>query len=153
MARVLDEVYIGSYMTASDEKWLSHHGIKTIVNLSCAKVAGASPDRKVINVVVEDTELAGPRARKNVAGLLKAAKFIKEHEPDGPILVNCMAGINRSATAIGIYFLKQGRDLEDILDGLVAANKKRGVDLLTNPSFRLLLMAVRDKHSALRLPD
>ena len=62
-------------------------------------------------------------------------------ERKSPILVHCAAGINRSATLIALYLISTGWTPEQAIAALEQANKRRGVPLLTNQSFRRLIRA------------
>lgn len=140
---VIAGVYIGS-LASTTEDHLSRASIDAIINLSgiCYKNA-----RSVLNIVMDDvpvtTDSLHGYALKFAIGVAAIETAVRAGKR---VLVHCAAGINRSATLIAFYLIENGHSYDRAVELLAAANKKRNVDLLTNPSFRSLLKT----HSIMR---
>jgi protein-tyrosine phosphatase len=62
-----------------------------------------------------------------------------------PVLVNCFAGINRSASLVAAYLMAEcGMSFQRARDYLVKANEKRSVAVLTNRDFVKALTHYRE---------
>ena len=133
---VVDGIYIGSLNSTRGEL-LDRAGIDAIINLSgqCYE-----SNRAVINIIMEDINVTldtvDAYMKKFTIGVAAIEVALKEKKK---VLVHCAAGINRSATLIAFYMIENGYSYESTFASLSAANKKRGVELLTNQSFRSIL--------------
>ena len=83
--------------------------------------------------------------------LASASAFISEcHAEERPVLVHCMAGVNRSATlAVAHLLLVKKRNLFELFAECSAARPS----ILQNPSFQLQLCVLAHTHGLLREPD
>jgi hypothetical protein len=87
--------------------------------------------------------------------VIQGAKILKneiEQKPKKPILINCHAGMNRSAAVICAYLIlvakmPYGKCIKLLQD----ANKTRGLDVLTNPSFRKALKELEGKRDIITI--
>ena len=82
--------------------------------------------------------------------IIKGVKILKEELKQRPvkkpILVHCHAGMNRSAAVLcGYLILVGGMSYDRSYRLLQKANKTRGLDVLTNPSFRKGLKELEEK--------
>lgn len=132
--KVVDGIFIGSINTVSSQ---GMRYIDAIINLSGTFY---KTEKALINIMMDDAvvnldnlDLYMKKFSIGVAAIETARKEGKN------ILIHCAAGINRSATLIAFYLIERGMALDDIIDALAVANKKRGVELLTNPTFRSIL--------------
>jgi len=78
--------------------------------------------------------------------IVRRAHFDKEKgyitKASRPIITkNCHAGINRSGSLIASYLLTKPKPYgyDKVIDKLVRANKRRNLDVLTNPDFKRAL--------------
>lgn len=129
-------VYIGSYLSAQDDAALTDMGIVGIINMSCR-------DYKTklvrLDLNMDDTDITAKIAPYMMAQFSKGIRVLAARK--SPILVHCAAGINRSAVLIALYLVSTGWTPDQAIAALEAANKRRGVALLTNQSFRRLIYA------------
>jgi protein-tyrosine phosphatase len=133
---VVPGIYIGSLLSIKNDH-LEAEKISAIINLSGQPYKSS---RAVFNIIMSDTDIEPHQmnlyVQKFALGVAAIETAIGEKMK---VLVHCAAGINRSATLIGMYLIEQGMSYNEAFDALASANKKRNVDLLTNKSFSLLL--------------
>lgn len=144
-------VWIGSLDTIHDPKALQAAGIKGIVNIS-----GWEPREKVKNMYKKlginyyTTTTRGPDGRlcylgdEPIGGGLSLENFYKYMDrgvqmvasSPKPVLINCYAGVNRSASLVSAYLIaKKGLTFSEAHRLLIEANRKRSIDVLTNKYF------------------
>lgn len=73
-------------------------------------------------------------------GRMAIAKMLQE--TTGNIVVNCSAGVNRSASVLAAWLLTRPKNpltYKQVMQVLKAANAKRGWEILTNKHFRAAL--------------
>jgi len=129
-------VYIGSYLSAQNDIALTDMGITGIINMSCRDYK----TRLVrLDLNMDDTDINAEIAPYMMNQFSKGIRVLLKRK--GPVLVHCAAGINRSATLIALYLISIGWRPDDAVAALEEANKRRGVPLLTNQSFRRLIYA------------
>lgn len=144
-SHVYDGVYIGSFKATDDFEFLKNEHIVAIFNLSGLYV-NETQNHKDLKINIYNLMDIEDKIHNNKELYLLAKKIYntyddisKEHKR-GHILINCRAGVNRSALTIGTYLkIKYGMDFENIMICLRNANFKRGLWVLHNPSFRELL--------------
>lgn len=150
-AHVYDKVWIGSLDTTNDPKALCAAGIKTIVNISgweprpktreLYKKLGITYNTLTYRDAMGKIKFLGDEPIKNNADLQnfynymdRAVEMIKKAK--GPVLDNCHAGINRSASSIAAYLMAvHGMSYSQAEAHLKKANAKRKVPCLTNKHF------------------
>lgn len=136
-AKVADRIYIGSIMTATDEKAINAVGINAIVNLSCRSYECKKP---VLNINMPDSPVTTDQLDVYMAKFAIGVAAIETALSEGrTVLVHCAAGVNRSATLIGFYLIETGWTYEQAFSALSNANRIRDVPLLTNDSFKYML--------------
>ena len=135
-AHVADNIYIGSYASAQNAGALTDMGITGIINMSCM---GYNTKLPRLDLNMDDTDINSYIAPFMMSQFSKGIRVLSARQ--APILVHCAAGINRSATLIALYLVSIGWAPDDAIAALAAANKKRGVPLLTNQSFKRLIYA------------
>jgi protein-tyrosine phosphatase len=127
-------VFIGSLASITDSQLA---GIDAIINLSGRCYQSS---RSVLNIVMNDSPVTSETlcayVRKFTIGVAAIEVAIAKGKR---VLVHCAAGVNRSATLIAFYLIESGKTYDETIELLAAANKKRGAELLTNPTFRSLL--------------
>ena len=134
---VLFNLYIGSLQGAQTHA----HEFNVIVNLSGVDLTNHVPSTVTLEQFnILDKRLQSASDRMEYDALFRdIAKTISIHMADNKrVLVNCAAGINRSATAICYYFISTG--VKDPIGLVEAANAKRSVLCLTNQTFRSLII-------------
>jgi len=136
-AQVTDGVYISDLQTAKNSAWILANHIDYIINLS-----GFTYDSSVRVLVVDclDELVSVKNLPTYVEKFMKIAKLVtKLRAKNKRVLVHCYAGINRSATAIGFYMAMCGQNRDQVMNRLIAVNRSRGLNVLTNPSFMYML--------------
>ncbi len=136
-AKVCDGIYIGSLATALNENYLRQHNIGAIINLSGSNYVTYCP---VYNIIMDDAEITQSSLDSYLGKFAEGVDMITRARVGGhSVLIHCAAGINRSATLIGMYLIHQGFKYADIITAIESANAQRRVPCLTNQSFRKLL--------------
>lgn len=133
---VVPGIYIGSLNAVSANYHL-------ILNLSGVEYYMKIPT-PVIRVNIDDKILSTEDDVRNYLSIFeRGAEIIEEaHRGSGnglKILVHCAAGINRSATVIAFWLVRNGYGYAEAIEALEKANKHRDMPVLTNPSFRDLV--------------
>jgi len=86
--------------------------------------------------------------------VIQGAKILKTEisHKNKPVMSQCFAGMNRSAAVIAAYLiLVQKMSYERAYALLRAANKTRGLDVLTNPNFRKALKELEEKRHLIKI--
>jgi protein-tyrosine phosphatase len=134
---VCDNIYISSLQVACDEEFLLSKNINFIINLSGIKFETNLP---VIHIFIADKDVTFDLLDTYIDAFTGARRYIKSCIDNNlNVLVNCRAGVNRSATAIAFYLLSSGLSYNQVIYILLTANNARNVPVLTNPSFRYLI--------------
>lgn len=144
-------IWIGSIDTVHDPLALQSAGIKTIVNIS-----GFEPRTEIRNMfrkhgIQYHTLTTRDRhgrlkylGDERIGGRLSLGEFYNYMDKgvemirssQKPVLVNCYAGINRSASLVSAYLISQyGMPFSVVRQKLMTANKKRTIPVLTNGDF------------------
>jgi hypothetical protein len=138
-AKVADGIYFGSLATATSKQCLDASGIGAIINLSGTEFQS---DRPVFNIIMDDAAVTPRTMETYMIKFAQGVDAIGHCQRNGrKVLINCAAGINRSATLIAFYLIECGWTYDQAFEALAAANRSRGVPLLTNSTFRYLLQA------------
>lgn len=136
---VAEGIYIGSVESAlvANNASTSNPRINAIVDLSGRSYETDIPS---LHILMPDAPLIPESTAITVEKFATGVKFIRHMRQNGNnVLIHCAAGINRSATCIGMYLVSCGWTYKQVIDALTVANQARGVPLLTNDSFRQLL--------------
>ena len=138
-AKVADGIYIGSIATTDRADLLRGAEIGTIVNLSGLVVRG---NVYTVDLIMEDEPITPKTLPNYVHEFSRGLDAITAARASGHnVLVNCAAGINRSATLIGLWLIIAKRmTYFDAVEAIESANKLRGLPALTNLSFRDFLL-------------
>ena len=133
--KVATGIYIGSVNTAAELTPRDH--IDAIVDLSGVDYVALQPS---LHILMDDVMLTPETTKLVIHKFTECVTFIQAQRELGKnVLVHCVAGINRSATCIGMYLISCGWTYDEVIVALTDANTKRGCALLTNTSFRQLL--------------
>ncbi len=137
-----DRIFIGNANAVYDNKFLTTHNIKLIINAS--NVSSYSNSLNIPTVFIRDLEDSDAI---NPTILLRKAKSVSElvHKYAGEsnsCLIHCYAGINRSAFMIAYYLItKRNYDPATAISTLRHCNKiNRNTHALTNPLFEKMLL-------------
>jgi protein-tyrosine phosphatase len=137
IAKVADGIYIGNLEAAKNNQLLTNNNIHCIVNLSNVQYNHTLPQFKVF---IDDIFIPHDQLNIFMFKFKKAVSAITRARESGyNVFIHCMAGVNRSATAIALYLIEQKWNRIDVLNALYSANKERNVECLTNPSFRFII--------------
>lgn len=153
-AHVYDDIWIGSLDTANDPDALQRAGIRSVVNIS-----GWEPPEKTRQMYARmprpisyqttttrardsgELRYLGDRPLRTREDVLEFDDYMQRGckmiaDAPRPCLVHCHAGINRSASLIAAYLMRNlGLSFADALAHLHHANRRRDIDVLTNKSF------------------
>jgi atypical dual specificity phosphatase len=136
-ARVVDGVYIGSLATATSERFLDENDISTIINLSGCTYRSS---RTVHHIHMDDVSITPLSIEQYVLKFTAGVELVERARAASEnVLVHCAAGVNRSAALIGFYLIDSNYSYDEAIELLTAANSRRGLVVLSNPSFRVLL--------------
>lgn len=138
-AKVIDGIYIGSIATTDRLDLLNHAQISTIVNLSGMLVRS---NLFVVDLFMDDAPITPKNLSAYVHEFSRGLDAITAARAMGHnVLINCAAGINRSATLIGLWLIIAKRmSYFEAINAIECANKQRGLPALTNLSFRDFLL-------------
>lgn len=151
-AYVAKGVWIGSLDTIHDPTALQSAGIKSIVNISgweprqkardMYKKLGiqyhtlTTRDRVTGRMQYLGDEPIGPRLSlaEFYHYMDRGVEMVERSQK--PVLINCFAGINRSASLVSAYLIKKhGLTFSQARQLLIHANRKRSIAVLTNRDF------------------
>lgn len=139
--KVAEGIYIGSVESAKNAPAY----IDAIVDLSGVKYNTTIPS---LHILMLDEPITLRSVELVIEKFTAGAKFIRNERSRGNnVLVHCAAGINRSATLIGMYLINSGWTYDQVLVALTTANNARMCPVLTNESFRLLLATYSALHT------
>jgi len=137
--KVTDGIYIVSVESAILASKQNQPTIDAIVDLSGTPY---TTNILSLHILMQDIPLTPNTTDLAVEKFATGVKFIQQARASGGnVLVHCAAGINRSATCIGMYLISSGWSYDQVIEALTTANSTRGCPLLTNESFRQLLAA------------
>ena len=126
-------------------------GIRAVLNCAPSVCKDPVAEYKAAGIMYEQIDAQDDRNFPLLKECLPAAsKFISSaHAEERPILVHCMAGVNRSATlAVAHLLLRDRTPLLALFPKCVEARPS----ILQNPSFQLQLCALAQRHGLLGPP-
>ena len=114
---IMENIYLGDYVAASDEEYLKKFNITSVVN--CAKeITSDYKDLKFLELkLMDDPEEA------IIPKFEVAYRFIKKNlkNKNTNILIHCAAGASRSAALVAFYMMKEKKwDYDSCLSYMVA---------------------------------
>lgn len=134
---VVPGVYIGSLDTAAGP----HNCTYVISMIACSPEHRFSAPPTTIFPMI-DGRVTGANLEMYIKKFNQALDTLKMLLSRGHrVLVHCAAGINRSATLIGLYLIDCGFTPEEAIGLLEEVNKTRNRPALTNRDFRRLITA------------
>ena len=100
MNLIIDNIYVGDVVAASDEEYLKQFNITKVVN--CAEeITSDYKDLKFLELKIYDIEGQSLFPKFEIA-----YKFIKLNKK-GNILIHCVLGMSRSASLVAFYLMKE----------------------------------------------
>ena len=144
-AEVVPGLFIGDLDDASNVNKIWYNGIRTVLNLCPENLIGAYADLPSRLTDAGIWMLATPAEDQWDYDIVKnviqqgAVDFIETRLRFGGVLVNCWAGVNRSA-AVVVAFLMLKKNFS-LVDAVRETMSQRGT-VLTNRAFRRLLLEV-----------
>lgn len=136
---VIPGIYIGSLDTAAGPHSCTHV-ISMIAQSPKYRKGFHAPPTTIFAML--DGQITATNIEcymKKFSSALDTLKMLRKH--NHRILIHCVAGINRSATLIGLYLVELGYTPKEVIDKLIKINQTRGKPALTNPDFRRLITA------------
>ena len=125
---ILRNLWLGNMNDAQNKTWLKRHKIHKVFN--CTHDLPESPGVPTVRFAIHDSREDGDKMLKNG---LKWAEKIMEAMEEGPVLVHCREGRQRSATlALVLLGLKHPAQLHILMKKLQA---KRPIALTPVPTF------------------
>lgn len=99
--RITNHVWVGSRATAADPIFLKRHNIKFVVN--CSKDIPKYSDIPMLRIPVNDSPADSQKMSKYLKMASLAIRDVTRY--GGNVLINCWAGMNRSATVAAAYLM------------------------------------------------
>ena len=129
---VLRNLWLGNRDDAGNKAWLTKHKIHTVFNVT--PDIPKAPVGKTVRFSINDSHDDEDKMLKN--GVNWATQIITAME-DGPVLVHCREGRQRSATLVALVMgLKKPQGLNTIIKKL---RSKRAIALMPEPTFEKAL--------------
>jgi len=101
---IVPGIWLGNGRAALDDKWLKQKNITVVFNAT--KDIAFSPSIKNQYRIPVDDNLQPEEIRNMTLWSHEAVyKILKEHNEGNRILVHCAAGMQRSATLVGMYLI------------------------------------------------
>lgn len=104
--KIIDVLYLGDRLAASNKEWLREHGVTHIINIAAISCSCFYPGVfKYLSIPIYDT------VSQDIGQFFPACtRFIKKAiRQGGKVLVHCEAGRSRSATIILQYLISEER--------------------------------------------
>jgi protein-tyrosine phosphatase len=102
MSLIIDGLYVGSFAEASNKEWLQENNISHILNLAKELPEYFPSEFAYKKIPLEDL----PTCKMN-RHFSEIFRFIDEGRKLGTVLVHCMMGISRSASAVLYYLMEK----------------------------------------------
>ena len=108
---IIDNLWLGNFVSSSDEKFLINKNIKLIVNLS-KDLKFIEKNEEIKNIQFFRIPIHDNLSKESDNGLIEyfdnAYKIIDKHlENNEGVLIHCKAGMQRSATLVALYLMKK----------------------------------------------
>jgi len=103
---IIPRIWLGSFQSARDEKWLSDHGIQVVFN--CTKDLPFIPCKTVelrIRVPVHDNLEPSEILFLTKHSSSTAFEIVKHWKAGKIILIHCAAGMQRSAACVAFFLI------------------------------------------------
>lgn len=149
------QLWIGSLKATQDKTFLTNNKIGAIVNVCGGKIKPAIPVNVLNLIDLEDLDVsAAPMTKRSLdyverafsAGRIGAAYVQSSIQKGHNVLVNCAAGINRSAFTIAMFLvLHQGYSAENAIKAVRIGNSSRTPNTLCNKTFIKIIGLASDK--------
>ncbi len=149
------QLWIGSLKATQDKNFLINNKIGAIVNVCGGQIKPASPVNVLNLIDLEDLDVsAAPMNKNNLkhvekafsAGRMGAAYIQSSFQKGHNVLVNCAAGINRSAFTIAMFLvLHQGYSADNAIKTVRIGNSSRVPNTLCNKTFIKIIGLASDK--------
>jgi len=131
--RIIDNLYIGNYMSPIDNDFLISNNIKLIIN--CTKTYKYKQSNTIQLIRLNITDINTPANNYIISSSIeKILKIIQIYlESNEGVLVHCHMGQQRSATLVACYLMKY---MNLTLDEAIAKiQRKRKLAFLPEPTF------------------
>lgn len=154
---IVPNVWLGCFASSLDHTFLAQEGIGLVVNMteSTTPMKERLEGITYLRFPMDDTRILNEemaaKYHRLFNGAATAIQRYRTEYPDRKVLVHCMAGINRSATALGYYLMiHHGKPFDEVFSLLTAKNRQhRRMDCLTNKDFRSMLRGLESNFGML----
>jgi predicted protein tyrosine phosphatase len=101
---IIPGIWLGDRRAASDDKWLREKNISVVFNAS--KDINFSPSiKKQYRIPVDDNLQPEEIRNMTLWSQETVYRLMQEHNSGANVLVHCFAGMQRSATIVGMYLI------------------------------------------------
>lgn len=156
---VLPKLWLGCFVSSLNHDLLTKNSIGLVVNMTefttpmGERLDGVTYLRFAMADAWIENDATMQRYNRLFSGAAAAIQRFRLEYPEKSVLVHCMAGINRSSTALGYHLIvHHGMAHDDVFSLLTRCNRQhRRVDCLTNKDFRSLLRELSNATLAKRV--
>ena len=109
--QIIDNLWLGNFISSLDEKFLVDNNIKLIINLS-KNLKFITRSENLKNITFYRIPIQDNLSQESDEGLIKsfnnAYRLIDKHLSNKQgVLIHCKAGMQRSATLVALYLMKK----------------------------------------------
>uniref|UniRef100_A0A6C0LSJ9 Dual specificity phosphatase catalytic domain n=1 Tax=viral metagenome TaxID=1070528 RepID=A0A6C0LSJ9_9ZZZZ len=146
---IIPGLWLGNKVAASNNRWLNEQGITVVFN--CTKDLPFSPNIKKQYRLPVDDNLKPEEIRNMTLWSHEAVyKLLTEYNKNQKILVHCAAGMQRSATLVGMFLIAtKGMTWQQVINYVQSI---RPIAFRDQPNFKDSLIAFYQSYQREILP-